>query len=153
MASTAIPAVPVAAPRLRLPSARWLALAAVAVAVFAPLGLVLYQSFLSAPFFSRTVHTTLSAYSFVLGNAQFRRAFGTSLLVSAGMVAIAVPLGSALAFLLVRTDLPGRRALEPLALVPIFLSPIVLAFGYVVAAGPVGFFSLWAKSSVGRGAG
>ena len=150
MASTAIPAIPIPATRIRSPSLRWLALLAVALAVFAPLGLVLYQSFLSAPFFNRTAHATLSAYGFVLGNAQFRRAFGTSLLVSAGMVVISVPLGSVLAFLLVRTDLPGRRALEPLALVPIFLSPIVLAFGYVVAAGPVGFFSLWAKSLVGR---
>jgi iron(III) transport system permease protein len=34
--------------------------------------------------------------------------------------------------------------------VPIFLSPIVLAFGYVVAVGPVGFFSLWTKALIGR---
>jgi iron(III) transport system permease protein len=40
---------------------------------------------------------------------------------------------------MVRTDLPGRRLIEPLILVPIFVSPMVLGFGYVVAAGPVGF--------------
>ena len=34
-------------------------------------------------------------------------------------------------------------------LVPIFLSPVVVAFGYVVAVGPVGFFSLFAKSIFG----
>src|SRR5262249_9359764 len=55
----------------------------------------------------------------------------------------------ALAFLMVRTDLPGKRLLEPILLVPIVLSPIVLAFGYVVAIGPVGFASLAAKSLLG----
>jgi iron(III) transport system permease protein len=54
-------------------------------------------------------------------------------------VIIAIPLGGILAFLMVRTDLPGRRFIEPLILVPIFVSPMVLGFGYVVAAGPVGF--------------
>ena len=53
---------------------------------------------------------------------------------------IAIPLGGILAFLMVRTDLPGRRFIEPLIPVPIFVSPMVLGFGYVVAAGPVGFF-------------
>lgn len=50
---------------------------------------------------------------------------------------------------MIRTDLPGRRIIEPLILVPIFVSPMVLGFGYVVAAGPVGFFSLWAESLLG----
>jgi iron(III) transport system permease protein len=65
------------------------------------------------------------------------------------MAAIAVPFGSALAFLVVRTDLPGRHAIEPLLLIPIFLSPVVLAFGYVVAVGPVGFFTVLSKDLFG----
>jgi iron(III) transport system permease protein len=36
-----------------------------------------------------------------------------------------------------------------LVLIPVFISPMVLAFGYVVAMGPVGFYSLWAKGLVG----
>ena len=54
-----------------------------------------------------------------------------------------------LAFLMIRTDLPGRRWIEPLILVPVFVSPMVLGFGYVVAAGPVGFFSTWAQNILG----
>ncbi len=34
-------------------------------------------------------------------------------------------------------------------LIPVFVSPMVLAFGYVVALGPVGFFSYWAKGLLG----
>ncbi|HEX9142988.1 MAG TPA: iron ABC transporter permease, partial [Candidatus Binatia bacterium] len=93
---------------------------------------------------------SLDAYRYVLADSGFHSAFGTSLIVSLGMTLIAVPLGSVLAFLLVRTDLPGKKWLEPWLLVPIFLSPVVLAFGYVVAVGPVGFFSLWTKALIGR---
>ena len=122
----------------------------VALVVFAPLGLILYQSFLSEAFFSPTAGFSLEAYRYVLADSGFHSAFGTSLLVSSGMTLIAVPLGSLLAFLLARTDLPGKNWLEPWLLVPIFLSPVVLAFGYVVAVGPVGFFSLWTKALIGR---
>jgi iron(III) transport system permease protein len=123
---------------------------AVALVVSAPLGLIVYQSFLSEAFFSPTAAFSLGAYRYVLTDSGFHSAFGTSLLVSFGMTLIAVPLGSLLAFLLVRTDLPGKKILEPWLLVPIFLSPVVLAFGYVVAVGPVGFFSLWTKALIGR---
>ena len=129
---------------------RSLAVIGVALVVFGPLGLIIYQSFLSEAFFSPTAHLSLEAYRYVLADSGFHTAFGTSLLVSAGMTLISVPLGSLLAFLLARTDLPGKKWLEPWLLVPIFLSPVVLAFGYVVAVGPVGFFSLWAKAWIGR---
>ena len=66
------------------------------------------------------------------------------------MTLIAVPLGGILAFVMERTDLPGARWIEPLLLVPVFVSPMVLAFGYVVAAGPVGFYSVWAKRALRR---
>jgi len=129
---------------------RCVAILIVALVVFGPLGLIIYQSFLSEAFFSPTAALSLGAYQYVLTDAGFRTAFGTSLLVSLGMTLISLPLGSVLAFLLVRTDLPGKKWLEPWLLVPIFLSPVVLAFGYVVAVGPVGFFSLWTKALVGR---
>src|SRR5919199_1759925 len=112
MATTALSpaaAVSAAGARLRLPSPRYLALLGVAVAVLVPLGLVLYQSFLTAPFFIPAARLGTTAYRFIFTQPQFWRAFGTSLIVSTGMVAISVPLGSALAFLMVRTDLPGRR--------------------------------------------
>src|SRR5215472_1285285 len=119
------------------------------LAVLLPLCIVVYQSFLDAPFFQPSAKLSLSAFRFVFADADFHRAFGTTATLAFGMTAVAVPLGSMLAFLLVRTDLPGRRWLEPVVLIPIFLSPVVLAFGYVVAAGPVGFFTLWTKQALG----
>ncbi|MFY9289518.1 MAG: iron ABC transporter permease [Methylorubrum rhodinum] len=121
-----------------------------ALLILAPVGLVVYQSFLSGPFFQPSSHLTTQAYEFVLFEEDdFRAAFINSAVIAAGMTAIAVPLGCIMAFLIVRTDLPGRRFIEPLVLVPMFVSSVVLAFGFVVALGPVGIVSVWAKNLLG----
>ncbi len=129
---------------LRLPTVTILA-----VLVLLPVGLVVYQSFLDEPFFAPIARLSLWSYEFILGEPDFARAFLTTLALAAGMTAIAVPLGGVLAFLVVRTDLPAKSLIEPALLVPIVLSPIVIAFGYVVAIGPVGFASLAFKDLIG----
>jgi iron(III) transport system permease protein len=125
------------------------AIAVAAALVLAPLLLVVYQSFLSDPFFTPSAQLTLEAYQFVVEDSDFWRAFATTLAVAFGMTVIAVPIGTVLAFIMVRTDVPGRAWLEPLLLVPIFCSAVVLAFGYVVAVGPVGIVSTWIKGLIG----
>ena len=82
------------------------------------------------------------AFEFIFTDPDFYKALKSGFILAFGLVIIAIPLGGILAFLMVRTDLPGRRIIEPLILVPIFVSPMVLGFGYVVAAGPVGFFAV-----------
>ncbi len=130
-------------------SPRFLTILVTAAAVLSPLSLILYQSFLSAPFFDAQKTASLDAYRFVLADGDFWTALRNSLLIAAGMTLIAVPLGGMLAFLMERTDLKGKRYIEPLILVPSFVSPMVLSFGYVVAAGPVGFFTVWAQETIG----
>lgn len=122
---------------------------AVAVAVLAPILLVVWQSTLDGPFFAHNVHVTFGAFGYVFGDPRFYAAFGNSLLLAVGMTLVAVPVGALLAFLLVRTELPGGRWLEPLLLTPMFVSSIVLAFGFVIAFGPVGVVSLWFRETFG----
>ncbi len=128
---------------------RALTILVTATAVLAPLSLILYQSFLSAPFFEANKELGLDAYRFIFADADFWQAFKNSFLIAAGMTLIAVPLGGLLAFVMERTDIAGRAWLEPLLLVPSFVSPMVLSFGYVVAAGPVGFYTLWSRELFG----
>ena len=128
---------------------RFLVLGITAIAVAMPLSLVFYQSFLTAPFFDPSAKMSLAAYSFVFSDDDFWQGFWTTIAVASGMAAIAVPLGALLAFLMVRTDVPGKKYLEPLLLIPIFVSAVVIAFGYVVAIGPVGIFSTMAKEMLG----
>jgi len=120
-----------------------------ATAVLAPLSLIAYQSLLSAPFFDAAKEVGLDAYRFIFADSDFWQAFKNSFLIAAGMTLIAVPLGGLLAFVMERTDLPGRAWLEPMLLVPSFVSPMVLSFGYVVAAGPVGFYTIWSRELFG----
>ena len=120
-----------------------------AIAVLTPVGLIVYQSFLTAPFFSPRARFGLDAYQYVFTDKAFYRALGTTALFSFGMVAIAVPLGGVLAFLIMRTDIRLRRLLEILVLVPMFISSIVLAFGYTVSVGPAGFVSIFVRDLVG----
>jgi iron(III) transport system permease protein len=153
MATLADAGVSVAPPRARsgvltaLPRA--LTIALTAAAVLAPLSLIVYQSFLSAPFFDAIKHVGVDAYAFIFADADFWTALANSLLIATGMTLIAVPLGAVLAFVMERTDFPGKRWIEPLILVPSFVSPMVLSFGCVVAAGPVGFYSIWATELFG----
>jgi len=119
------------------------------VVVLLPFGVIVYQSFLDEPLYAPAARLSLSSYQFILGEPDLARAFVTTLTLAAGMTAIAVPMGGALAFLVVRTDLPGKSFFEAALLVPIVLSPIVIAFGYVVAVGPVGFLSLALKQLIG----
>src|SRR6195256_6801236 len=128
---------------------RFAVIALTALAVLAPLSLVFYQSFLDQPFFQPGAKLGLDAYEFVLSEEDFWTAFFTTAALAAGMTVIAVPLGAVLAFLMVRTDVPARGLLEPLILVPIFVSAVVIAFGYVVALGPVGFLTIAVRSLIG----
>jgi iron(III) transport system permease protein len=98
---------------------RLLVLGLATLAVLAPLSLVVYQSFLTAPFFDHSAQFGLLAYSFVFADPDFWQAFWTTITIAGGMAVIAVPLGALLAFLMVRTDVPGRQYLEPLILIPI----------------------------------
>lgn len=128
---------------------RLAAIYALGLCVLAPVGLIFYQSLLTGPFFDTATTFGFSAYAFIFSDPDFYKALRTTAIFSVGMVAVAVPLGAALAFLLVRTDLVGRRWLEPIVLVPMFLAAIVLAFGYTVVVGPSGFLSLAVKSVLG----
>lgn len=114
-----------------------------ALFILAPVGLIVWQSFLTDAFFSARARSSTDSYGFVLGDPGFWDALRNTAILSAGMVVIAVPLGALLAFLMVRTDMPGRRWIEPAIFLPLFMSPMVLAFGYIVSIGPSGFWSVW----------
>ncbi|WP_175834811.1 ABC transporter permease [Burkholderia anthina] len=145
----AIPALPANSLQPLAGMLRWIVVAVLTIAVALPLGFILFQSFLSAPFFDANKALGIEGFRFIFTDPDFWSAVKNSFIIAGGMLFISIPLGGILAFLMVRTDLPGRRWLEPLLLTPVFVSPMVLAFGYVVAAGPVGFYSVWFKELFG----
>jgi iron(III) transport system permease protein len=157
MSSVSLPGAQATPDGTALPAARgkrlnWprgLVVALTVLAVFVPLLLIFYQSVLNAPFFMPDKALGLDAFRFIFDDPDFAVAFKNSMALATGLAAIAVPLGGILAFLMVRTDLPGRGWIAPVLLVPIFVSPMVMGFGYVVSMGPVGFYSVWVKNLIG----
>jgi iron(III) transport system permease protein len=153
MDALSLPSTTAAQPRASrvndAPVFRVAVIAILALAVLTPVGLIVYQSFLDGAFFSPASRLSLEAYEYILTDPSFYEALWTTTVLAFGMVAVAVPLGGGLAFLLTRTDIKGRRLLEILVLVPMFISSVVLAFGYTVSVGPAGFLSLFVRDLVG----
>ncbi|MFS8039003.1 ABC transporter permease [Xanthobacter sp. AM11] len=148
--SPAAPAIPAPIPRPgEARGFRRIVIGALALVVVAPIALIFYQSFLDGPFFQKSSILSLEAYVYVLTDPMFWDALLNTVVMAVGMVAIALPLGAALAFLLTRTDVKFKKALEVVVLVPMFISAIVLAFGYTVSVGPSGFISIFVESILG----
>jgi two-component system sensor histidine kinase TctE len=97
----------------RLNWPRGVVVALTVLAVFVPLALIFYQSFLTAPFFMPDKTLGLDAFRFIFEDPDFLAAFKNGMLLATGLAVIAVPLGGILAFLMVRTDLPPVPANVP----------------------------------------
>ncbi|MHC4948344.1 MAG: ABC transporter permease [Planctomycetota bacterium] len=74
---------------------------------------------------------TLDHYDTALGHPLAVGAVKNSLLYATGAVFLVLVFGLAIAHVVVRTRLPGRRLLDALAMLPIAVPGLVMAFGYV----------------------
>ncbi len=72
----------------------------------------------------------------VFGSQVVIEALKTTLLTSAASVSIAAVLGVTLAWLVGRTDMPGKRFLDPLNMLPFFVSGVVGALSWQAVAAP-----------------
>jgi iron(III) transport system permease protein len=79
---------------------------------------------------------TLRNFSSLFADARFYQAVGNTMLCGAGAAIGSCVLGFSLAWVVSRTDMPGRRWLEILNLVPFFLSPYVGAVAWIYLAAP-----------------
>ena len=61
---------------------RFLVIGITTLAVAMPLSLVIYQSFLTAPFFDHSAKASFAAYSFVFADDDFWQAFWTTITIA-----------------------------------------------------------------------
>src|SRR5690349_4568724 len=128
----------IAAPRLppRLPAALGLALlvAVVVVLVLAPLVMILLRAV-----FDSTAGAWVATGRHivdVLSGAIYWRALASTIVVAAIAAALATLLGTALAWIFVRTTTFGRAVLEQIAQMPIFIPPFVGAVAWALLLAP-----------------
>jgi iron(III) transport system permease protein len=83
-----------------------------------------------------TVVVTLQNFTALLGEPHFLDAAGNTLLCGAGATLASCILGMSLAWIVSRTNVPGRSWLEVANLIPFFLSPYVGAEAWRYLAAP-----------------
>jgi iron(III) transport system permease protein len=74
---------------------------------------------------------TLDRYETALGHYLTVPSIANSLKYASGATLVDLLLGVAIAYIVVRTTLPGRALLDALAMLPLAVPGLVLAFGYV----------------------
>ena len=130
------------AARLHLPAAVagvGVLLILLSVLIVLPVGVLVIGSFLSdAP---RALHfdwtgLTLTNYRDVLAADRFAALVAATLGVALAGTVGAVVLGAGMSWLAVRTDVPGRRALDVVAVMPLFVPPLIGAFAWDILASP-----------------
>jgi iron(III) transport system permease protein len=117
--------------------------------VAVPVVPILYQSVLDRPLYDPARTFTLANYARLLLSGEFWRVVTNTLLFAGMSTALALLLGTAFAVLLTRTDLPGRGWLAAVFTAPLYLSPLVLAFAWVVLFGPQGYLTILVRSILG----
>lgn len=97
--------------------------------------LILFFSLFRLDVFGQESYWTLENFAF-LATGPIVSAMLNTVIVSVGATLLAGALGLSLAWVNARTNTPGRRILEPLNLVPFFLSPYVGALAWTYLAAP-----------------
>ena len=82
------------------------------------------------------VSLSLDNFARLFADGRFWSALANTTLCGAAATMGSCVLGFTLAWLVVRTDLPGRRSFELLNLIPFFLSPYVGAISWIYLAAP-----------------
>jgi iron(III) transport system permease protein len=104
------------------------------LAILLPLLVLIYASFVrvySVPSLESLRELTLANYAFILTDDLTRTAVFNSILLGLGAATIVVALTAVIAWVTVRTRLPGRGVLDFLAFVPITIPGIVLGISLI----------------------
>src|SRR5262250_1549529 len=72
---------------------------------------------------------------------RYSRIFGNTLLVAVAATVLAIGLGFVMAWILSRTDVPGRRAFEHLMALPYYVTPLMGALAWSLLGSPSGGFA------------
>ena len=104
------------------------------------------QKYFSAPSFAALSHLSLDAYRSVLGQPAFGTVVWNSLVLSLGSATLIMLATSIIAWVVVRTRLPGRLLIDNLASLPLVFPGLVLGLAIMICYlnMPIGIYgTLW----------
>jgi iron(III) transport system permease protein len=111
--------------------------------VVGPIIPVLVASLWSTPLYESGGHLTLDNFNRLISDGAWWSAVGNSLAFAAATTAGALVAGTAMAILVTRTDLPGRRVFGGVLMVPVILPGIVLILGWIAMWAQSGYVTTW----------
>jgi len=121
-----------------------------AVLVLVPMGFMFLGSVLSGGLADPDSHLTLEKLREVYASAPSWRTVGSTLAISSLVGILATLAGVLLAWLVARTDLPAKGAMETCIIAPLFLSPFVGAIAWLILASPkAGLINVLAQAQFG----
>jgi len=127
---------------------QWLVAGVTLGLVVLPLLPIFYQAFLDKPLYYPDAVPTIDNFATLFAEAEFRTVVINTFYFAIVMTIIAQCVGVTCAILIGRTDLPGRQVFGEILLWPLFISHLVLAFGWFLMFGPSGYITLAVQSVI-----
>jgi iron(III) transport system permease protein len=113
------------------------------VVIVGPVVPVVWASLWSTPLYDAGGTLTAGNYGDLLADPDWWEAVRNSVWFAALTTGGAVGLGTTLGVLFVRTDLPGRRVLGGVLLLPVMLPGLALILGWAAMYAPSGYVTRW----------
>jgi iron(III) transport system permease protein len=113
-----------------------LPLVVVAFLVLYPISMLFYGSFWSASRITNPGHLTFDNFISVIKNPRVTEAIWNTVLVTLGTTGIATLFGVPLAWLVARTNMPGRTKVRILTLLPFFTSSLLVGVSWALLLSP-----------------
>ncbi|MFJ8109175.1 ABC transporter permease [Streptomyces sp. NPDC096132] len=127
----------------------WVTFLVTAALVLAPVVPILYQSVRDQPLYAAGGAFTLSNYVHLFTEAEFGTIILDTLCFAVLTTVFALVIAVPMAILLQRTRFPAARLFGQVLRWPIYISPLVLAFGWIVVYGPAGFLTTALREGFG----
>ncbi|CAN5489422.1 iron ABC transporter permease [soil metagenome] len=116
------------------------------VFILGPIIPILWASLWSTPLYEAGGSFTLDNYSRLFGDPEWWAAVRNSIEFAVLATVGSVVIGTAMAVLFTRTDLPGRRIYRSVVLAPVALPGLVLVIGWASAWAPSGYATRWLEA-------
>lgn len=120
-----------------------------AILVIGPIAPIVIQAFLDKPLYAADAGATMANFTRLFSEAGMLTIFFNTLLFAILTMVVAQVFGAVMAVIVGRTNLPGRSWMGEIFVWPLFVSNLVIAFGWFTMYGPSGFITLAFRSWFG----
>ena len=124
--------------------------AIITLCIAAPIGYLFFGSFRTDAPGAPGAGFTFANWIALFGQERYRSALINTVALCATTAVLSVLVGGAIAWILARTDAPGRRSLAVLMVVPLMISNLITALAWIALASPnAGFLNIMLRSLFG----